>query len=252
MREINYKTEVFQGPLDLLLFLIQKSKINIYDIPISEITQQFLQYLHQTENMELQDLTSFYKMAAELLWIKSRMLLPVEIEFDEEYQDPRQELVERLLEFQKFKKYSQILAQEENNTNFKIERKKMQFLLPFSDDQLFENVEIKNLLETFVTLMSDLKSVSDKVFNVFEEVTIKEKITLINELLEKKDCINFYEVVKDRYSSEHLICAFIAILDCTKSNQILIRQDEIFKDIFIYKRENEEVYDDFKERKLDG
>jgi len=237
MEAFNYKTEVFEGPLDLLLFLIRKSKVNIYDIPISEITQQFLEYLNNAKNLGLGDLTSFYKMAAELLWIKSRMLLPVEIEFDDEYEDPRQELVDRLLDYQKFKKYSQILSENEDNSTLKIERKKMQFLLPFSDSQLFENIEVKNLLHTYITLMANLDKVSEKVFNVFEEVTIKEKITLLNELLDKEEVVNFYEVVQDRYSREHLITAFIAILDCTKSNMINIKQEEIFKDILITRKE---------------
>ena len=99
---VEFKTAKFEGPLDLLLALIQKAEVNIYDIPISEITDQFLDYLHHAKEIGLGDLSEFYKMAAELIWIKSQMMLPVEVEFGEEYVDPREELVERLLEYSKF------------------------------------------------------------------------------------------------------------------------------------------------------
>ena len=100
-----YKLGDFEGPLDLLLFLIKKNEVNIYDIPIGEITEQFLEYMDYAVTTDLSSLTEFYAMAADLLYIKSRMLLPVEIELDgEELDDPRQELVDRLIEYQKFKK----------------------------------------------------------------------------------------------------------------------------------------------------
>ena len=101
-----FRTQEFEGPLDLLLYQIQKSEINIYNIPIAEITQQFLDYIDQHKDSGLRNLADFYKMAADLLYIKSRMLLPHDVEFDEEYEDPRKELVERLLEYQKFKRYT--------------------------------------------------------------------------------------------------------------------------------------------------
>ena len=94
----------FDGPLDLLLYLIQQSEVNIYDIPIAQITDQFLAYLSAHQDMDLGVLSSFYKMASQLLAIKSRMLLPEDVEFDEEYEDPRKELVDQLIEYQKFKK----------------------------------------------------------------------------------------------------------------------------------------------------
>ena len=103
----------FEGPLDLLLFLIRKSEVNIYDIPISQITEQYLTFLDLATKTNLDELTDFFLMAATLLLIKSRMLLPVEISFDDELEDPRQELVDRLIEYQKYKKFSELMAVKE-------------------------------------------------------------------------------------------------------------------------------------------
>ena len=94
----------FEGPLDLLLFLIKRSEINIYDIPIAQITEQYLQYIEYATRIDLENITEFYVMAATLLYIKSRMLLPVEFNMEDELEDPRRELVDRLIEYQKFKK----------------------------------------------------------------------------------------------------------------------------------------------------
>ena len=250
---ISYKTPAFEGPLDLLLFLIQKSEVNIYDIPIAQITDQFLEYIKKDEVTSLGDLSDFYKMAADLLWIKSRMMLPVEVEFDEEYEDPRKELVERLLDYQKFKKYSQLLFDSERQNDFMMERKKVQFLLPFSDEELWSNVGIGDLLSTYVNLMERVDEFSQKVFSVYEEVTVNEKVALMTELLDKNDCIHFTDIVVDRHSPEHIISAFLAVLESVKDEMILIRQDEEYGDILITRRpENYEFPSEQEEGDTDG
>ena len=104
----------FDGPLDLLLFLISKNDANIYDIPISLITEQFLSYI-SSHSTEIDDLADFYRMAAELLYIKSRLLLPHETELDEEYEDPRQDLVDRLIDYQKYTKYTDLLTGQDKS-----------------------------------------------------------------------------------------------------------------------------------------
>ncbi|MDY4609414.1 MAG: segregation/condensation protein A [Sphaerochaetaceae bacterium] len=255
----SFKTPVFEGPLDLLLYLIQKSEINIYDIPISEITDQFLEYLNQAEQLDLGDLTDFYKMAADLLYIKSRMLLPVEVDFDEEYADPRQELVERLIEYQKFKKYTDLLSNTEQNGELYISRRPTQFMLPFDDQELWSNVSVQDLLHTFAKL---LKSITpSKVFNVYEEVTVNEKITLMTELFETHEVIHLIDVIVHPEEPLHIICAFMAILESTKFKMILIEQPEPFGDIVIRRRsqdfdqnladEYDEEYDDAVEHGFD-
>ena len=122
----------FEGPLDLLLFLIKKNEINIYDIPIAEVTEQFLEYLDYAVKTDLDGLTEFYSMAADLLYIKSRMLLPVETVLDDsELEDPRQELVDKLIEYQKYKKLSVLMEEREDDNEWSVERKKIQRVLPF-------------------------------------------------------------------------------------------------------------------------
>lgn len=233
---ISYKTAAFEGPLDLLLYLIQKSEINIYDIPIAEITDQFMHYMKSEAVTSLGDISDFYKMAADLLWIKSRMLLPVDIEFDEEYEDPRKELVQRLLDYQKFKKYSQLLFGSERQGELLVERRKAQFMLPFSDEELWHDADVVDLLRTYADLMGKIDSLSHKVFNIYEEVTINEKVTLMNELLESNDVIHFTDVIVKINSPEHVISAFLAVLESVKDCLILIRQDADYGDIAIWRR----------------
>ncbi|MEE8440080.1 MAG: segregation/condensation protein A, partial [Spirochaetia bacterium] len=105
--------EQFDGPLDLLLFLIRRSEINIYDIPVHQITEQYIEYLEYATRVDLENITEFYAMATTLLLLKSRMLLPVELGDDDEFEDPRQELVEKLIEYQKFKRLSELMTERE-------------------------------------------------------------------------------------------------------------------------------------------
>lgn len=239
-----FHTPIFEGPLDLLLFLIQKSELNIYDIPIGDITDQFLSYLAEEHEVELGELTAFYKMAADLIYIKSRMLLPVDLEFDEEYQDPRQELVERLLDYQKFRKYTELLTGTNTGGELYITRKSTAFRLPFGDEELFGDVGLTDLLSTFQRLITKISP--SKVFNVYEEVTVNEKITLMSEFFEERDYFTLEELIVDLESLAHIVCAFMAILDATKLGLILITQAEAFGPILIRKRDGayEDTYDD--------
>jgi Uncharacterized conserved protein len=243
-----FKTPIFEGPLDLLLFYITKSKINIYDIPIAEITDQFISYIDE-HKVDLADCSEFYKMAADLLYIKSRMLLPVDVEFSDEYEDPRQELVERLIEYQKIKKYTQLLLGSSDSSNFYVERKENYFALPYTDQQLFEGVDTAKLLETFYKLLTR-KIPSKKIFNIYEDVTDEQKIALISELLETRDKITIEDVIVHMDEPLHIICAFMAILAACKKNMILISQDVPDGEIYIVKRPQDfdeslaDVYDD--------
>src|SRR6056297_2741197 len=116
----------FESPLDLLLFLIKKNEINIYDIPIGDITEQYLKFLAEAPAVGLENISEFYVLAATLLYIKSRMLLPVEVEFDDDFEDPRRELVDRLIEYQKYKLLSEKMAEQERKAEWVIERKQKQ------------------------------------------------------------------------------------------------------------------------------
>jgi segregation and condensation protein A len=221
----------FEGPLDLLLFLIKKNEVNIYDIPIAQITEQYLDYLRYVTAFDLDDLTDFYAMAATLLYIKSRMLLPAEADLDDDAEDPRQELVGRLIEYQKFKKLSELMEEREKEAEWIIERKKLQRALPFAEENLWEKVDIWDLLKTFSNLMSNLSG--ERIIDLYEEVSVNEKITLISELLEKKGRCNFTELVLKRGSVPDIICAFLAVLEAVKVRMISIFQNRMFGDIMI-------------------
>ena len=228
---LTYSVQQFEGPLDLLLHLIQKSQVSIYSIPIAEITDQFLEYLEMAKRIDLEDLTDFYHMAAQLLLIKSNMLLPRELAEDEDFDDGREELVQQLLEYQKYKKYSVLLAQKNQGDQLFIQRKKSQFMLPFTDDQLWSEISVWDLLKTFSSILNNLSV--DQVFNVYEEVTVKQKITLMNELFGQKESITFSDLLVDKTSPLEIICAFLAILEAVKFNMIVIEQHRLFGDIQI-------------------
>jgi segregation and condensation protein A len=227
----------FEGPLDLLLYLIKKNEVNIYDIPIGSITEQYLDYISKLAKVELEDLTEFYLMAATLLYIKSRMLLPVEIDLSDEIDDPRRELVERLIEYQKYKKLSELLGTHISEDEYSLEPKKKQVLLPFNDEDLWEEIKVWDLLQSFARLMKGLSS--EKIIDLHEEVTVNEKITLINEYLEQNTELRFYDLLVKQDSIMEFICSFLAILEMVKSKKIRIFQNRMFGDILIKARQEE-------------
>ncbi len=219
----------FEGPLDLLLFLIKKQEINIYDIPIAKITEQYLAYLEYASQIELDNLTDFYLMAATLLYIKSKMLLPVEVNLDEEIEDPRKELVEKLIEYQKYKKLSELIAVQEDQSEWLIERKSQQNILPFPDEDIWQQIDVWDLLKTFSSLVSSLST--EQIIDLYEEVTINEKITLIREMIEQKDEFLFTDILIKSHSLLAIICSFLAVLEMVKSKEIIVFQNKMFGDI---------------------
>jgi segregation and condensation protein A len=227
----SFRLKEFEGPLDLLLFLIKKNEVNIYDIPVAQITEQYLEYLVYATEIDLDDLTDFHAMAATLLYIKSRMLLPVEMELDDDIEDPRRELVEKLIEYQKFKKLSELMEDKEREGEWVIERKKIQRALPFADDGLWEKVDVWDLLKTFSSLMTSLTS--ERIIDLYEEVSINEKITLLSELLETKREFAFTDLVVRNGSVMDIVCAFLAVLEAVKFRMISIFQNRMFGDIMI-------------------
>lgn len=235
-----FKIGDFEGPLDLLLFLIRKSEVSIYDIPIAEITEQYLQYLAYATKLNLENATEFYGMAATLLHIKSQMLLPVEVDFGEEAEDPRKELVESLIEYQKYKKISVLMAEKGREAEWLVERKKKQRFLPFpEDDDLWEQMEVWDLLKTFSNLMASLTS--ERIIDIYEEVTVNEKLTLIHEYLDRRGEFLFTDLLTRQGSLMDLVCSFLAILEAVKSKLIRIYQNRMFGDIRIRAARGEEA-----------
>ncbi len=223
----------FEGPLDLLLFLIKKNEVSIYDIPIASITEQFLASLDEVEGIDLDDLTEFYALAATLLYIKSRMLLPVEFDLSDEIEDPRKDLVDKLIEYQKYKRLSELMERKELEVEWSIERTKMQRALPFGDEELWEKIDVWDLLKSFSGLMGGMSS--ERIIDMYEEVSINEKTVLIYELIESRGSFAFHDLVTRPGSTLDIVCAFLALLEAVKYRVISIHQHRLFGDIQIRK-----------------
>ena len=227
-----FKLGQFEGPLDLLLFLIKKNEVNIYDIPIGEITEQFLEYLDYAVTTDLASLTDFYATAAELLYIKSRMLLPVEADFaDEDMEDPRKELVEKLIEYQKFKKLSELMEEKEQEAEWTLERKKIQRVLPFEEDELWEKIDTWSLMKTFSQLIGAYSH--EQIMSMYEEISVSEKMALMNEFFDNKGECFFTDLVVQKGNIMDIVCAFMAILEAVKFKTACIYQNRMFGDIKI-------------------
>jgi segregation and condensation protein A len=230
-----YHLKDFEGPLDLLLFLIKQNEVSVYDIPVASITEQYLGFLDSDAQLDLEDLTEFYSMAATLLYIKSRMLLPVDVDLGDEFDDPRQELIDKLIEYQKYKKLSGLMEQREMEVEWSIERKKMQRPLPFAEEEtLWEDIDVWDLLKTFSSLVTNLTS--ERIMDLYEEVSINEKLALVNELLDRQESFSFTDLITRPRSTMDVACAFLAILEAVKFRLIVIRQHKLFGDIRIMRR----------------
>jgi len=160
------------------------------------------------------------------------MLLPEEVDFDEEFEDPRQELVEKLIEYQKFKEISKLMEEKERESEWMIERKRKQINLPFLDeDGLWEEIDVWDLLRTFSSIVSSISS--ERIIDLYEEVTINEKLSLIYEYLDTKHEFLFTDLIVNSKSILEIVCSFLAILEAVKIRKIIILQNKMFGDIRI-------------------
>ena len=228
METRSFKLSEFEGPLDLLWQLIRKNEVNIFDIPISEITEQYIESLNNIEILDLEELTAFHTMATSLLYIKSRTLLPVEM--DDFYEDPRAELVDRLIEYQKFKKLSELMEEKEKDNEWILERRRLQYNLPFTDDDIWQKVDMWGLVKTFSSLTVNMSA--ERIIDLYEEVSVNEKTTLLAEFLENKGECRFTELII-RPGAMDIVCAFLAVLEAAKMRMIVLFQNRLFGDILI-------------------
>jgi len=227
----SFRLNKFEGPLDLLLFLIEKNEVNIYDIPIAKITEQYLDYLTDLSEFDLDEISEFQAMAARLLLTKSRMLLPIEITSDDEDEDPRQELVEHLIEYQKFKKLSGLMEERVKETEWVLERKRLERQLPFNDEALWEKVDVWDLLKIFAEYTRGLSR--ERIVDLYEEITVNEKKALICEILENRKECRFTDLLVRTNSILDFVCAFLALLEMTKQHIVAVFQNRMFGDIII-------------------
>ncbi len=235
---MNYKIHLnmFEGPLDLLLYLVKKDHLNIYDIPIAEVTRQYLEYINLMQLLDLDIVGDFLVMAATLMQIKSKMLLPAsETPDEEEQEDPRAELVKRLLEYEKFKQIAEDLRQRETSQQDVFKHPKAEPAadpqVPAKEDTYFE-ASIFDLISAFSRA---LKDVPREVFYevIKDQFTVEQKVHDILHLLLVESEVklsNLFGKAKDKLE---IIVIFLAILELTKMKEIVARQDAAFEDIVI-------------------
>lgn len=248
--ELSYKLESFEGPLDLLLHLIEKNKVNIYDIPIAVITDQYLEYVSHMEKESLDVVSEFLVMAATLLEIKARMLLPKEVNEEGEEEDPRAELVARLLEYKTYKLMSLELKDMELDAGklfFKsptIPKEVEKYKQPVDLDKLLDGVTLTKLQDIFRSVMRRQREKIDPVRSSFgaikrEPVSLEEKITRVMDYARKHRKFSFRGMLESQRDKTEVVVTFLALLELMKIGKIHLTQENLFDDMMIETLENE-------------
>lgn len=243
--DLSYKLEKFEGPLDLLLYMIEKDKIDIYDIPIIEITGQYLEYMRHMEDKDLDMMSDFLVMASTLIDIKIRFLLPREVDEETgEEIDPRTELVLRLLEHKKFKELAWELEKLEEDAK-KIWYKEPTLPKEVSDytpkpdlDLLFGDVDMVKLRTIYETILSKKEDRIDvqraKFGNIEkEEISLEHKLGNIIAYLKGHNRFSFRELLHQSSSRLEVVVSFLAILELMKVGKINLQKDESNQDMYI-------------------
>lgn len=244
--ELTVKLQVFEGPLDLLLHLLEKNKVNIYDIPIVEITNQYLEYIGEMKRQDLNIMSEFLVMAATLIDIKSKMLLPKE-ETEEEEEDPRAELVQKLLEYKMYKCMSYELKDRQMDAErvvFKVPTipdEVRQYEEPIDIEELVSDITLTKLNAIFKSVMKKQVDKIDPIRSQFgkiekEEVSLEERMVYLEEYAMEHKNFSFRGLLEEQSSKMEIIVTFLAILELMKTGKIFISQENIFDDIFIESR----------------
>ncbi len=241
---IPVKLQVFEGPLDLLLHLIEKNKIDIYDIPIVEITNQYMEYIREMEEKDLNVMSEFLLMAAILLDIKCKMLLPKEVNEEGEEEDPRQELVEQLLQYKMYKYMSFELRDMQKDGEllmFKeatIPEEVKSYQEPVDLDALLDGITLAKLNGIFKEVMRKQQDKLDPVRSTFgkiekEEVTVDDKMDFLNEYIQSHKHFSFRQLLGKQKSKVQIVVTFLAILEMMKMGTIVVEQEGTLGDIMI-------------------
>jgi len=230
---IEFKINEFEGPLDLLLHLIKESKMDIMNIEIEEITNQYMNYLHEQEKMNLEIASEYLVLASELLEIKSKMLLPsFKNEEEEEEEDPREELVNRLLEYQAYKEITKVL-QEKEELRKEIYTKSPENIKNYIDENKEINLDISlddlvDAFKKFLDRKKESKPLKTKV--TVNEISVSSRRHDIKRLLKDKKKVSFFELFPV-VSKEYVVATFLAILEMAKNKELVITQNDTFDDI---------------------
>ena len=241
---ISVKLEAFEGPLDLLLHLIEKNKVNIYDIPITLITEQYLEIVNAMEKRDLNVVSEFLVMAATLLEIKAKMLLPAEVNEEGEVEDPRADLVQKLLEYKMYKYMSYELKDryiDADKTLYKnptISEDILAYKEPIDFDSLVGNLTLANLKSIFDDIMKRQEGKIDPIRSKFgriekEEVSLEEKMEYVTTFIKEHKQFSFRQLLEKSSSKIQIIVTFLAVLELIKTGMIMVCQESRNDDIQI-------------------
>lgn len=238
------KLNMFEGPLDLLLHLIEKAEVDVNDIPVSLITEQYMNYIYVMQELQLDLASEFLVMAASLLEIKSQMLLPrretieyqPSLELSEEEDDPRQELARRLLEYKRFKTIAQQLRSFETDQSKVFTRppEDLSKYMPVEEENPVADVTLYDLLEALSHAFK--KAVKDQTPVARmqrDEISVKERIREIKNLLTTHERIHFTQLFGEQVTKVEIVTSFMAILEMMRKHQIVCYQSDLFGDIIL-------------------
>lgn len=231
------KLDHFEGPLDLLLFFIKRDELNIYDIPISHITKEFLEYVNLIKELDLEVAGDFILMASTLMHIKVRMLLPREINEKGEEIDPREELVQALLEYKRYKEMAEelsLLESEQRKINFRGNFSADEKEAPAEYDILLKNITLYDLTKAFKKVIDGLKEIP--VHDIVKiNVTIDQQMQYIYDKLNEFGDLHFLSLVEGMKEKIRVVVTFIALLEMTKMGNIRLKESSMFNDFVIIK-----------------
>lgn len=252
---IPVKLEAFEGPLDLLLHLIEKNKIDIYDIPIVEITEQYMEYIRQMQEENLNIMSEFMVMAATLLDIKCKMLLPKEVTEEGEEKDPREELVQQLLEYKMYKYMSYELRNRMADASrcvYRVEsmpKEVLEYRPPVDIQELIGDLTLAKLQNIFNSIIKRQENKVDPIRSKFgkiekEEVSLEDKMSDLELYARTHRYFSFRGLLEKQSSKIQVIVTFLAILELMKTGVIIIEQEHLFDDIQITSLKYEEQQED--------
>ncbi len=254
MQNVNVKLETFEGPIELLYHLIEKNKIDIYDIPIATLTEQYLEVIESENYRNMDNISEFMVMAATLIEIKSKMLLPVPPSEDEEEEiDPRAQLVERLLEYKKFKNISEDFKDRREKAaqifykDSDVPEEFLKYKEPVDINEVLKDVTIDDIYNAFREVMNRKENKVDRVRSGFKSVerdlfTIEEKMDYIRDLLTLSPKVSFDRMFRRGAGKNEKVVTFLAILELIKTKVISFSQNKLFGEIEItlYKEKEEQ------------
>ena len=244
MSDLLFKLDVFEGPLDLLLHLISKNKVNIYDIPIALITDQYMDYIQSMENADLEIRTEFLVMAAKLLYIKSRVLLPQYDENEEEEEDPRQELILSLAEYKKYKDISLFFDDRKSICDY-IYFKQIDNTDEYKTEKEMETLPIDKLTMAFASVMERFEKTlppSKMLFSGIvgrELVSVKSKVKDIKSALNIQGQLTFDELFTEVKSRSEIVAIFLAVLEMVRNDSV--KMDYLDEQIILTETNGDQV-----------